>query len=252
VLALALASLLAATPHGAAAAASPPTTDPGVLFFVAPLSDADVAAMTGVVWRAGCPVPLSSLRNVHVAYRGVDGVVRSGVLTLHEAVAEDAVVVFKALLQAGFAIEQIAPATARGGDDAELMAANITSAFNCRPVTGGKGWSPHAYGRAIDINPLWNPYQKGAVVIPAAGRAFVVDRDDSDHVGLLTPRSPAVTLFERHGWTWGGRWRSLKDWQHVEKKPTAASSSPAHRRAPAAAAAAADDKPADQKSSTSP
>jgi hypothetical protein len=190
----------------------------GSLFFVTTLSSDDVDAMTGVVWQPGCPVPLSALRNVHVGYLDRNGVVQAGVLTMHQAVADEVVDVFRELLALGFVIERIAPATVMGGDDDALMSANITSGFNCRRVTGGRRWSPHSEGRAIDINPLWNPYVKGNVVAPAGGREFLGGRETSGHVGLLHGTSLAVAAFERRGWTWGGRWRSLQDWQHVERE----------------------------------
>lgn len=183
-----------------------------------PLSADDVAAMTGVVWRPGCPVPLEQLRNAAVGYLGPDGAVHKGVLVVHEAVAADVVDAFRALLDRGFVIARVAPATETGGDDLALMQANITSAFNCRPVTGGRGYSPHSYGVAIDINPLWNPYVKRGRVLPPEGAAFVDDRERTARPGMLVSGGDAVAVFESRGWTWGGRWRSMKDWQHVEKK----------------------------------
>jgi hypothetical protein len=188
------------------------------LFSVTPLSVDEVKAMTGVVWRPGCPVPLSKLRNVGVGTLGEDGAVHAGTLVVHEAVADDVVAVFRALLDDGFVVARAAPATVTGGDDVALMRENITSAFNCRPVTGGRGFSPHSWGVAVDINPLWNPYVKRGVVSPPEAAPFAVDRERAARPGMLLPGSAVVAAFERRGWSWGGRWRSLKDWQHVEKK----------------------------------
>ena len=188
------------------------------LFAVTQLSADDVAAMTGVVWRPGCPVSLGQLRNVSVGYLGEDGAVHAGTLVVHEAVAVDVQEAFRALLDQGFVIARVAPATEKRGDDVALMRANITSAFNCRAVTGGRAFSPHSWGVAVDVNPLWNPYVKNGRVSPPEGAPFVVDRTRAHRPGMLVPGSAAVAAFERRGFTWGGRWRSLKDWQHVEKR----------------------------------
>ena len=185
---------------------------------MAPLSPADVAAMSGVVWRPGCPVPLDRLRNVAVGYLGEDGAVHAGTLVVHEAVAVDVQEAFRALLDQGFVVARIAPATEKGGDDVALMRANITSAFNCRAITGGRSFSPHSWGIAIDINPLWNPYVKNGRVSPPEGAPFLVDRERAGRPGFLVPGSAAVAVFEQRGFTWGGRWRSPRDWQHVEKR----------------------------------
>jgi hypothetical protein len=202
------------------------------LFAVTSLSPADVAAMTGVVWRPGCPVSLDRLRNVAVGYLGPDGAVHGGTLVVHEDIADDVLDAFGALLDAGFVIARIAPATVQGGDDIALMRANITSAFNCRAVTGGRAFSPHAYGIAVDVNPLWNPWMKDGRVLPAEGAPFVVGRARAPPPGMLVHGSAAVAVFEQRGFVWGGRWRSLKDWQHVEKRTTAGERSGRREAAP--------------------
>ena len=105
-----------------------------------------------------------------------------------------------------------------GGDwgdvsDDAAMAANLSTAFNCRAVTGGTGWSEHSYGRALDINPLRNPYiSSRGTVLPPGGRAFV-ERDPSV-IGVIVEGGPAVAAFDAVGWQWGGRWRTIKDYQH--------------------------------------
>ena len=95
------------------------------------------------------------------------------------------------------------------------MADNNTSAFNCRKVTGGKGWSQHTYGEAIDINPLQNPYVTSRGVEPAGGKEFLnrVKRQK----GMILADDPVVKLFAKYGWKWGGSWNSVKDYQHFSK-----------------------------------
>ena len=105
-----------------------------------------------------------------------------------------------------------------GGDDDRSMAANNTSGFNCRRVAGQQNWSAHAYGAAIDLNPLQNPYVQGVSVDPPAGRRFAaIDRGSSAPVplGVIRVADRPVAAFARIGWQWGGYWVSSKDYQHV-------------------------------------
>jgi poly-gamma-glutamate synthesis protein (capsule biosynthesis protein) len=95
------------------------------------------------------------------------------------------------------------------------MDANNTSAFNCRRATGSSRWSEHAYGRAIDINPVQNPYVSGSTVLPPRGRKFV-DRSRK-HPAMIRRRGPVVRAFRDIGWEWGGLWSSVKDYQHFSK-----------------------------------
>lgn len=164
-------------------------------------------------WRAGCPVPLSSLRYITVSHMGFDGSERTGELIVHEDQVGKVIIAFKLMWDDGFPIERMRLVDHYGGDDAASMAANNTSAFNCRRVAGSTAWSQHAYGRAIDINPVQNPYVAGGTVAPAAGAAYL-DRANV-RPGMLVRGGPAVTAFTRIGWGWGGDWTSVKDYQHV-------------------------------------
>ena len=99
------------------------------------------------------------------------------------------------------------------GDDDRSMAANNTSAFNCRSVTGDPGvWSQHSYGWAIDINPVQNPYLSGRTVLPPAGRTYA-DRS-RQQPGMIHGGDPVVRAFASIGWGWGGAWHSFQDYQH--------------------------------------
>ena len=92
------------------------------------------------------------------------------------------------------------------------MAANNTSAYNCRRTTGGTAWSEHAHGRALDLNPVQNPYVRGTTVLPLAGRAYV-DRA-RPRPGMVRAGDPVVRAFAAVGWEWGGSWTGSKDYQH--------------------------------------
>ena len=166
-------------------------------------------------WRDGCPVELTELRYLTVSYWGADGAVHEGELMVHRDVVEDMRIVFGAMFADQFPINQMRLVDDFGGDDDESIAANNTSAFNCRPVTGGTGWSRHAYGKAIDINPLWNPYVVDGEVLPPTGAPFVDRRTLLP--GMISDGDVVVRTFDELGWRWGGRFQSLVDWQHFDK-----------------------------------
>ena len=171
------------------------------------------AARRMTSWHAGCPVPLDQLRMVTIRHWGFDGRVHSGRIVVHADVARRVVTVFRRLFEARFPIERMAPVEAYGDDDARVMAANDTSGFNCRAATGQPGvWSEHSYGRAIDVNPVQNPYVDGATVLPEAGRVYL-DRS-AVRPGMIRDGDVVVRAFAAIGWAWGGHYRSLKDYQH--------------------------------------
>jgi poly-gamma-glutamate synthesis protein (capsule biosynthesis protein) len=179
-----------------------------------PLDAATRAAMTAPSgsWRPGCPVPLADLWLLEVDHWGFDGVVHRGRLVAHRAHARALVGVFAELFAARFAIERVEPVDRYGADDHRSMAANNTSAFNCREVNGRPGvWSQHAYGLALDLNPVQNPYVSGTRASPPAGAPFITRRPAP---GLVIAGDVVVRAFARAGWSWGGLWRGDRDYQH--------------------------------------
>lgn len=173
--------------------------------------DATLAARMAPSWRPGCPVALSDLRHLTVTHRGTDGVDHAGELVVAATVADDVVAAFRTLYEIGYPITSVRLVDDFGGDDDASMAADNTSAFNCRAVTGGDGFSEHSYGTAIDVNPVQNPYVRGDTVLPPAGRDFV---SRPDLPGVLHAGDSAVAAFTGIGWTWGGTWASPTDYQH--------------------------------------
>ena len=170
--------------------------------------------MTGSSWRPGCPVPLHDLRLVRLRYWGFDGEAHRGRLVVHRAWARGIANVFGELYEARFPIRRMRLVDRYGADDMRSMRADNTSAFNCR-YRGGECcvWSQHAYGRAVDINPVENPWVGPWGVSPPNGAAYA-DRTPLRR-GMIGPRGPVVEAFAGIGWGWGGTWRSSKDYQHL-------------------------------------
>ncbi len=167
-------------------------------------------------WHAGCPVAPEDLRQLTLTYRAFDSATHTGTLIVNRDLASDVVRLFTELYRQNFRIERMVPIEDYGGNDDASMAANNTSAFNCRDATGKPGvFSNHSWGRAIDINPLTNPYVKGDKVLPPAGRKYL-DRA-KEFPGSILKDGFVVHLFESDGWTWGGRWPDRQDYQHFEK-----------------------------------
>ncbi|WP_064745530.1 M15 family metallopeptidase [Pseudonocardia acaciae] len=172
----------------------------------------------GPSWRAGCPVGADQLRLVRVDYVGFDGAAHRGELVVADAVAREVADIFGELYRDRFPIERMDTAEKFAADDDRSMAADNTSAFNCRPIEGTSRWSYHAYGRAVDINTLRNPYiSKSGAVSPPAGAPYA-DRNRTDP-GMIHADDATVRAFKRRGWSWGGDWTSPKDYQHFEKPP---------------------------------
>jgi hypothetical protein len=164
-------------------------------------------------WRPGCPVPLAELRLLTLTHWGFDLQPRTGELVVHEDVAAHIVEVLRIAFHHHFPIERMELVDVYGGSDDRSVRANNTSAFNCRAVTGGTRWSEHAFGRAIDVNPVQNPYVRsdGSVLDPASTPYVDRSRDDP---GMIHDGDAVVRAFAAIGWGWGGHWSSTKDYQH--------------------------------------
>ena len=169
----------------------------------------------GGSWHKGCPVPLSKLRLLRIRYHDFNNTTRIGSLIVHEAVSQEVMEIFKGLYTVGYAIERMQLVSDFGADDETSMRVNNTSAFNCRYIAGTKKFSKHSYGKAIDINPRLNPCITKTSVAPANAHPYI---DRKRRVpGMLHSDDPAVKIFKKAGWQWGGEWHSLKDYQHFEK-----------------------------------
>ena len=171
--------------------------------------------MTGNSWHRGCPVGLDSLRLLRVPHWTMgDRDVHTGRLVVHTDSDDNVLRAMRDLLHARFPIRRMDLIDRYGGDDHRSMNADNTSAFNCRFVAGTSRWSMHAYGRAIDVNPIENPYVSGSHVSPPAGAPYA-DRS-SDAAGVIHGGDAVVKAFARRaGWQWLGYGpQSYRDYQH--------------------------------------
>ncbi|HEY3558073.1 MAG TPA: M15 family metallopeptidase [Kribbella sp.] len=175
------------------------------------------AAMVPHTYRSGCPVRPSALRLVQLNYWGFDGRVHRGELILRDAAVAKMITVWTSTFAAKFPIRQMRRVDVFGGSDVKSMAADNTSAFNCRRVTGDPySLSPHSYGWAIDINTVENPYlAANGVWYPSNGLAY---RNRSvSRPGMLFASSVATKALVRQGYFWGAGW-AKPDYQHFEPK----------------------------------
>lgn len=143
-----------------------------------------------------------------------DGHSQTGRIVVHADVVDDVITIFRRLYEQHFPIRRMEPVDAYGGSDDASMAGDNTSGFNCRNAvaSGPAGWSVHAYGQAIDVNPVENPYVLGDKVLPPAGAAYADRR--SERPGMATSGGTLVAAFAASGWQWGGRWDGSPDYQH--------------------------------------
>jgi hypothetical protein len=208
---LLLATVLAALLLGlACTAAAGNRSSPPFQGRIEPISARLQARMTS--WHRGCPIRVGELRLLTLSHWGFDRRIHEGELVVTRHEAKSVLRVMRAVFVARFPIRRMRLVEAYGSNDDRSMAADNTSAFNCRLVEHSDSWSEHAYGRAIDINPLENPYILGSEVSPPAGAAF---RGRSRwKKGMIHGGDAVVRAFASIGWCWGGYWHSPKDYQH--------------------------------------
>jgi hypothetical protein len=168
--------------------------------------------ITGVSWHKGCPVSRGRLRYLRIAYHGFDGRVHTGRMIANRSAVRPLKRAFARLYRSRFPIRRMRLVEHYGGSDYRSIEADNTSAFNCRRATGQSRWSQHAYGRAVDVNPIENPYVANGRTTHPASRRYL---DRSRHRrGMAYPGGALVRAFNRIGWGWGGTWSNPTDYQH--------------------------------------
>jgi hypothetical protein len=191
-----------------------PPPDGAFASSIAPVT-AEIRDRMGESWSPACPVALDDLRYLTLSFVGFDGEPHTGELVVAATVAEDVVGVFRTLFAQRFPIEEMRLPTTADLQAHPTGDGNNTAAYVCRAARGQKTWSQHAYGTAVDINPFHNPLVKRDLVVPELASAYA-DRADA-RPGMHLAGGPAVRAFEAIGWTWGGTWRSSKDYMHFSQ-----------------------------------
>lgn len=174
----------------------------------------------GISYQENPNVALSDLAYLRMLYYGMDGNTYVGEMIVNQKIKEDVLSVFQKLYQERYPIERMVLVDEYQGEDERSMDANNTSAFNYRTIAGSGKLSNHSYGMAIDLNPKYNPYVKqrgdGSILCqPESGRAYADRTKEFDY--KIDENDLAYQLFTQAGFTWGGNWNSVKDYQHFEK-----------------------------------
>ena len=185
---------------------------------IEPLSTPLQAELNGRFWHPGCPLPLARLRVLTVSHWGFDGRVHAGQLIVNEDVAGPLRRVFRRLYKLRFPIRHMRLADAYGPSRSQPADGDISGSFECRqavpsPCSGGTGtgsWSEHAYGEAVDLNPVENPYVGCSRTRQRSSLPYL-DRSRL-RPGMVTPA--VVRAFRSIGWGWGGAWTGSKDYMH--------------------------------------
>jgi hypothetical protein len=184
---------------------------------IQPLTADQRAALNGRFWHPVCPVALSQLRVLTVDHWGFDRRVHTGGLVVNRNAAAPLARVFRQLYGLRFPIRHLSFAEAYGPGGSQPADGDISGSFECRkaipsPCGGGTGnWSNHAYGLAVDLNPIENPYVGCGATRTRASRPYL-DRSRL-RPGMVTPA--VVRAFRSIGWGWGGSWPgNTKDYMH--------------------------------------
>ena len=190
-------------------------------FYISTITDEIFDRINGKSYPKNCPVALSQLRYVHVLHIGFDGRMHVGELIVNAQIAADVLDIFKELYRIKYPIEKLRLVDEYDADDEKSMEDNNSSAFCYRTVAESTSLSVHAYGLAVDINPLYNPYHytrdDGSMFLQPDGSGAYLDRDQ-DVPYMIKQGDDCYRIFTSHGFIWGGEWNTKKDYQHFEKQ----------------------------------
>lgn len=188
-------------------------------FYQEVIGDEVWSRMDGNSYRPGCPVPVEDLRYLRVLHYDYDGKIRVGELVANKSVSDDLLAIFRRLFDAKYPIEKMILIDEYGGDDGLSSSDNNTSCFNYRVVAGTQTLSRHAWGTAIDINPVNNPYVKvneegDLICTPSDGSAYMDRSKPFDY--KIDENDLCFRLFTEYGFTWGGSWNE-PDYMHFTR-----------------------------------
>ena len=188
-------------------------------FYKEELTDEVFARMDGVSYPQNAQIGREELCYLRVLHTGFDEKTYIGELVVNQKIADDVLEIMKELYENHYPIEKMHLIDEYGADDEASKSDNNTSAFNYRTIAGTNRLSKHGQGLAVDINPRYNPCVRTkngiTTVEPQNGSAYV-DRN-ADFSYKITEGDLCLQLFLEHGFTLGGSWNSVKDYQHFEK-----------------------------------
>ncbi len=177
----------------------------------------------GLSYKENCPISIKDLRYLTMTYLNFNNESKIGEMIVHKDISKEIVLIFKELYSIKYPINKMQLVSDFKANDFESIEANNTSSFNCRKVANTSRWSKHTYAKALDINPIQNPYisRKGFISHKSSlkykKRVHKKSLDSKDKA-ILLKNDAAVKIFEKYDWKWGGDWKTIKDYQHFEKR----------------------------------
>lgn len=164
------------------------------------------------VWSSECIIPLKKLKLLNLTHYNFDNRIEVGQMVVHSSKADSVITIFQELFALKFPIHTIRLIDEFEGDDELSMKANNSSCFNFRKIAGSDRLSLHAYGLAIDINPIQNPFIQKGNISPTSGKNFI--NRSNIKAGMV---EPIVKVFFKYGFTeWGGNWQEPIDYHHFQ------------------------------------
>ena len=189
-------------------------------FYIQEITEPVFARINGSSYRENDVIGRKDLKHLRLLHMGFDGQVHVGELIVNRKIAADVLDIMRVLYENRYPIEKMLLVDEYGGDDNRSMEDNNSSAFNYRMIAGTARLSKHSLGLAIDINPRYNPYirpgEDGMVIVEPPGSEAYVDRQ-ADFAHKIDESDLCYRLFAAHGFTWGGSWTTVKDYQHFQK-----------------------------------
>lgn len=188
----------------------------GYVFFSQPVPETVKTRMQGKSLPETAKIGFDELRYLTLYHYDFDGRIQQGEMVCNKAIAHDLLCIFRILFAEAYPIYSIRLVDDFDASDEASMQANNSSCFNYRTIAGSWRLSQHAFGLAVDINPLQNPCVKGSRIRPSTATDYVDRSNDFPH--KIDNNDLCKKTFESYGFRWGGRWRSVKDYQHFERK----------------------------------
>ena len=184
-------------------------------FMSQPVPERVQTRMRGKSLPSKALIRIEDLRYLTLYYYDFEGEIQKGEMVCNKAIARDLLVVFSKLFKIAYPINSIRLVDDFDADDEVSMQANNTSCFNYRPVPGTNRLSRHAFGMAVDINPLQNPWIPGGIVHPSTAGEYVDRSKDFPH--KIDQNDACYRIMKKQGFIWGGEWKWAKDYQHFQK-----------------------------------